>query len=267
MCGGIGGFKGSVSLFDFTTERIKWIVSSAHSKIVNAIDGCSIGSAELVSGSGDGSVKVWDPRVSDPVITIDAAQENMDCWAVSYGNCIDQGDRVVVAGYDNGSLHLIDLRTTKVRWETKMRKGVCHVSFDRKDIPMNKLAVVCLEGELAVYDMRTYNNESGFAGLAIPVSKSTLWGCHFLPQDRETMAVTSGSGEMFLYRYSYPPQRSMRDDKGHEVGIVGSLECIGKSDVASSRPLISFDWNKGKKGLFITATLDQVLTAGICSNI
>ena len=264
-CVGVGGFKGSVSVLDLNAERVKWKVPTAHSGIVNSIDGNSSTSAQLVSGSRDGTVKLWDIRIPDPVLTVESSRGKVDCWSVCYGNVFDNHDSVVVAGYDNGDLRLIDLRTNTVRWEKTLKNGVCHVSFDRKDIPMNKLAAACLNGELAVFDMRTFNEESGFAGLANNICKSTLWGCHFLPQDREIMAVNSGNGEVALLRYSYPPHRSVKDSHEKSIGVAGSLECVGRSDFISSQPLTAFDWHSAKRGLFATVSFDQVLTVCICN--
>lgn len=36
-----------------------------------------------------------------------------------------------------------------------MKNGVCGVAFDRRDIPMNKFMVTCLESVFHVYDART----------------------------------------------------------------------------------------------------------------
>ena len=44
---------------------------------------------------------------------------------------------------------------------------------------MNKLGVTTLEGKVQVYDMRTYHNESGYAGLTESLGVSTLWGVIF----------------------------------------------------------------------------------------
>jgi hypothetical protein len=45
----------------------------------------------------------------------------------------------------------------QLRWETNVKNGVCGVSFDRRDIPMNKFIVTCLESVFHVYDARTLN--------------------------------------------------------------------------------------------------------------
>jgi hypothetical protein len=45
----------------------------------------------------------------------------------------------------------------QLRWETNVKNGVCGVLFDRKDIPMNKFMVTCLESVFHVFDARTQN--------------------------------------------------------------------------------------------------------------
>jgi hypothetical protein len=45
----------------------------------------------------------------------------------------------------------------QLRWETNVKNGVCGVAFDRRDIPMNKFMVTCLESVFHVYDARTQN--------------------------------------------------------------------------------------------------------------
>ena len=48
------------------------------------------GAPELVTGSRDGLVKVWDPRQKgDPVATMEPGEgeAKRDCWAVAFGNC------------------------------------------------------------------------------------------------------------------------------------------------------------------------------------
>ena len=62
-----------------------------------------------------------------------------------------------------------------------------------KDIKMNKLGVSTLESCLVMYDLRTYHPTEGFAGRTERITKSTLWGCHFLPQNREAWAAESHS--------------------------------------------------------------------------
>ena len=117
-----------------------------------------------------GSVKVWDPRVEEPVAEMMPAdgQTARDCWAVAFGGChvffcsffqfllsshvtlfiyfliyylhffflsssgnaFNADERCVTAGYDNGDLKMFDLRTMSLLWETKLDNGVRTECFD-----------------------------------------------------------------------------------------------------------------------------------------
>ena len=53
-------------------------MAQAHAEIINAIDGVGglgvgEGAPEIVTGSRDGVVKVWDPRQSTPVASVEPA--------------------------------------------------------------------------------------------------------------------------------------------------------------------------------------------------
>ena len=104
-----------------------------------------------------------------------------------------------------------------------MKNGVCHVQFDRKDIMMNKLAVSTLESNMILYDMRTYHPEEGYAGRTQKITKSTVWGCHFLPQNRELFATVGGNGSVTLHKYVYPAERKIEVGEGLEKGVAGTV--------------------------------------------
>lgn len=48
----------------------------------------------------------------------------------------------MAAGYDNGDVKLVDLRTQTLRWETNVKNGVTGLDFDRNDIEMNKVMLL-----------------------------------------------------------------------------------------------------------------------------
>jgi len=195
----------------------------AHSGIINTIDaigGTQIdcGAPEIVTGSRDGAVKVWDIRQGQaPVVDmspppqmgdgVNQSSARRDCWAVAFGNTYNAEERIVAAGYDNGDLKIFDLRSLSVRWEATMKNGICGLEFDRRDIPMNKLAVTTLEGGLLVYDMRTQHPTKGFsyveernAGRSVGTNgvisgpKATVWIVRHLPQNRDIFLTGGGTG-------------------------------------------------------------------------
>jgi WD40 repeat protein len=140
-----------------------------HNGIINAIDGIGgqtvgYGAPELVTGGRDGCVRVWDPRVKEPVVSLepDDGQTVRDCWTVAFGNSFSDEERVVAAGYDNGDVKIFDLRTNSLRYETNVKNGVTNIDFDRKDIEMNKFAVTTLESKFRVFDARTQVKDRSF---------------------------------------------------------------------------------------------------------
>ena len=95
----IGDHEGNLNIFDLETGKAFFTVKKAHDKIINSIDGIGgkgpqYGAPEIVTGSRDGiyiyiyyigCVRVWDPRQSTPVVSLEPADKDEifpDCWAV-----------------------------------------------------------------------------------------------------------------------------------------------------------------------------------------
>jgi len=268
-----GDYAGKLQIWDLEKlQQPVWEVQ-AHDKIINCVDGCGGlgiggGAPEIVTGSRDGTVRVWDIRQKDPVLSLEPVDDGIpaDCWTVAFGNSYNDSERIICAGYDNGDLKMFDLRTMTLRWDTNVRNGICSVQFDRKDIAMNKLAVTTLESNLVIYDLRTYHPEEGFAGKQERVTKSTLWGCHFLPQNREVFATCGGNGALTLHKYVYPPERKTKDKNNLELGVPGTFEKLNQKDL-STQPLISFDWHPQKEGLCVMSSLDQSMRVAVCTKL
>lgn len=268
-----GDYAGKLAIWDLNNlTKPVWEVQG-HDKIINCVDGCGGlgiggGAPEIVSGSRDGTVRVWDPRQQDPVLSLEPVTEEIpaDCWTVAFGNSYNDSERVICAGYDNGDVKMFDLRTMTLRWDTNVRNGVCHVQFDRKDIAMNKLSVSTLESNMVLYDLRTYHPEEGFAGRTTKVTTSTLWGCHFLPQNREVFAACGGNGSITLYKHIYPAERVTKCKNNLEKGVAGTVEMLNQKEL-STQPIVSFDWHPQKAGLAVMSSLDQSLRVAICTKL
>ena len=92
-----GGNKGRLQIWDFNSKLTPVYDVQAHDAMINCIDGVGglnigYGAPELVTGSRDGTVKVWDPRQEDYVASIEPApgQKARDCWAVAFGNSFNE---------------------------------------------------------------------------------------------------------------------------------------------------------------------------------
>lgn len=71
----------------------------AHPSIVNCIDGVGglnvgSGAPELATCSRDGCVKIWDPRTTQAVASLEPAQGQTarDCWTVAFGNSFNSDE-------------------------------------------------------------------------------------------------------------------------------------------------------------------------------
>jgi len=275
-CLATGDFDGRLAVWNLDHPDLPVWSVQAHSKMINAIDGCGglnigYGAPEIVTGSRDGSVKVWDPRQRDePVASLEPKDENTarDCWSVAFGNAYSAQERCVVAGYDNGDIKLYDLRTNEIRWSSNVRNGICGIEFDRKDIEMNKLVCLGLESQFRVFDLRTFNaKEGGYAHLTERIEKSgTLWGVRHLPQNRDVFVTQGGNGGLHLWRYRYPTQRKTKGKEGDEVGVAGKVELLN-NHVFSTQPIGSFDWSPDKTGLCVFGSYDQSVRVGIVTKL
>lgn len=268
-----GDHAGRLIVYDL--ERIDTPVFSqqAHSSIVNAIDGCGgldvgFGAPELVTGGRDGCVRLWDTRVSEPVLALEPGegQSARDCWTVAFGNSFSDDDRCVAAGYDNGDVKLFDLRTNSMRYETNVANGVTNIEFDRKDIEMNKMTVTTLESRFKLFDMRTQHPTEGFSCLSEKAHKATVWCVRHLPQNRDIFMTGGGNGGFNIYKYHYPKSRTAMAKDNVPVGVVGSVELLN-SKVISSQPIVSLDWSAEKEGLSVLTCLDQTLRVYIVTKL
>ena len=300
----LGDYGGVLNIWDLERMDVPVYSAQAHSSIVNAIDGIGGlgiggGAPELVTGSRDGCVRVWDPRVPEPVVSLEPAegQAVRDCWTVAFGNSFGD-ERCVAAGYDNGDLKIFDLRANAMRWETNLGNGITSVQFDRKDVEMNKCVVTTLESRFRIFDLRTQHAEEGFASVTERAHKATVWLSRHTPQNRDLWMTGGGNGGFNLYKYNYPKvrvrarggppfplrrprarpssrsprsvlRRQSRSQTGKDnqpIGVAGSAELLN-SRVISTQPIVSFDWSPDREGLCVLSCLDQTLRVYICTKL
>ncbi|KAF8819473.1 putative WD repeat-containing protein 92 [Cardiosporidium cionae] len=266
-----GEVDGNISLRDVTRPFQNIWSPCDHSESITCIDVCGIssnnkyGPLEVVTGCRDGTVKLWDIRQPKEVTIAKRTILQLkpvdnaiaECWTVAFGNCYSESDRCIAAGFDNGDVKLFDLRSSTMILEENIQNGVCHLQFDRKYIQMNKLACATLEGFLHVFDLRTFHPEDGYAKLKHKDEAATLWSCNFLPQNREICAIASGTGQVSIYKYSYPTKRVLVDPStGLNRGVAGTMELLNKK-ILSPQPIVGFDWHPNKIGLAAFTSIDH----------
>ena len=270
-----GDFSGQLLCWDveYLTKPTR-VVKNAHESIINCIDGCyNQHSKVIVTGSRDGSVKVWDFRrkESDPVVNFAPSattKVSPECWSVNVGNAKNDSEPMILAGYSDGTVKMFDLRrvknsgeySTSLYWETNVDRGVCGVEFDRKAIEMNKFVVTCLESQSKVFDARTFNpKRGGFSSSVVTEvmeNGPTIWGVKHSPFNREISVFLGGDGTLSVHKYAYPKQRRLQLNEEECVGNAGQTHLLVESKV-STQPISAFDWNKDKEGLAICSSFDS----------
>ena len=268
-----GDHVGKLIIYDLENIDKPVFSQKAHASIINAIDGCGgmeigYGAPEIVTGGRDGCVRLWDPRVNEPVLALEPGegQYARDCWTVAFGNSYNDEERCIVSGYDNGDIKLFDLRMNALRYETNVGNGVTCVEFDRKDIEMNKMAVTTLESKFRLFDMRTQHPVSGYAYLSERAHKATVWCARHLPQNRDIFMTGGGNGGFNLYKYHYPVSRTVMGEDNIPKGQIGTIELLN-SKVLSPQPIVSLDWSPDKEGLCILSCLDQTIRCIIVTKL
>lgn len=264
-----------MQIWNLETPELPVYSVHGHKEIINTIDGVGglgigEGAPEIVTGSRDGAVKVWDPRQkNDPVATMEPGEgeTKRDCWAVAFGHAYNKHDRCVAAGYDNGDIKLFDLRNMSLRWETNIKNGVCGLEFDRKDISMNKLVATSLEAKFHCFDMRTQHPTKGFASVSEKAHKSTtVWGARHLPQNRDVFMTLGGNGSLYLWKYNYPTQRVKQDEDKQDMGVAGTLSLL-QNVTLSTQPINALDWSPDKEGLCVCSAFDQTVRVLIVTKL
>ena len=249
----VGDSGGRVYSLDLEEGREVWGLRGH--EVVNCIDGAGgrgEGPAELVSGGREGNVKVWDTRLANkPVVNMEPETGRRECWAVTAGNCHGEEERMVGAGYDNGDVKVWDLRTLSLYWETNVGNGVCGLEWDRRDIRVNKLAAVTLEGGLHVWDCSVLSKEGGMAETKAKVGACTVWTGRHSPHNRELFVSGAGAGTLSLHQYEYPEKRQ-KDGKG----VPGKLALLQAHQI-SEQPVNCVDWSPDKLGLLAASSFDQ----------
>lgn len=270
-----GDFCGRLQVWDLENNLVPVYITTKHKGIINCIDGvggvnnAASGAPEIVTGSKDGTVMVWDVRQKDsPVAKFVPLEDSTarDCWSVAFGNAHTPDERMIAAGYDNGDIKLFDLRTMSMMWTKCVKNGVVSIQFDRKDIPMNKLVATSLESKIYCFDVRTQHPTRGFAQVTETAHNSTVWQVRHLPQNRELFMTTGGGGTLCLWKYVYPDKRVDKDGDGVPLGVAGDLQLVQTSTL-SSQPVTSFDWCKDKIGLAVCSAFDQTVRVLICTKL
>ncbi|CDQ80676.1 unnamed protein product [Oncorhynchus mykiss] len=86
--------------------------------------------------------------------------------------------------------------------------------------------------------------------------KSTIWQVRHLPQNRDIFMTAGGAGNLHLWKYEYPAQRSKKDSDEVDMGVAGTVTLL-QNVTLSTQPIASLDWSPDKQGLCVCSAFDQ----------
>ncbi|KAF9160659.1 hypothetical protein BGX21_010180 [Mortierella sp. AD011] len=258
-----GDFEGRVGLWDLSRTEVPLNTFKAHEDVVNCMDGVGsqTGRPEFVTGCRDGTVKLWDMRqnhkeagVVSPISNISrkSGQAGNDVWCVSLGSSTEADDLMVVAGYDNGDVRVMDIRMGRAVFETNVQNGVCAVEFDKRQNKAGCLVATTLEGALHSFDLingqfATADKMTEDMVTVQSGDDSTLWQARHIPQRPDILAVTDGGGNIHMYQHG-KENKPMVSLVSHKMATQG---------------ILSLEFNEDLEGLFVGSDLDNTLRVGM----
>ena len=266
----IGDFEGNLQMFDLEKGMTNYEIKNAHKSVIYNIDAFggnrNYGTPEIVTGGKDGIVKIWDLRGDKPAITIspkDIENNYPECWSVAFGGCFNREERNLSIGYDNGDIKIYDLRIDKLLYGENVKSGICSVEFDKKNIPINKMAVTTLDSKIYLFDLKNLikNNNLRCNKLSDEINSTTIWGTKFLPQKRDVFVCLGGNGNLNLYKYNNNDFNLVEEEFDNNKKK-GKLTLLNSNNI-STHPIIGFDWHNTKSGLCCLIAFDR--TVKICT--
>ncbi|SBS96103.1 WD repeat-containing protein 92, putative (WDR92) [Plasmodium ovale curtisi] len=171
---------------------------------------------------------------------------------------------------------LFTLLSLPIPYKVNVNNGVCSISYDRKDTQKNKLICSTLEGNIYIFNLDVYSEETGYA-----YSKDQIIsGAYISQKNRDIFAALGGDGNVKMSdssekmgEASKEAKRKPKNDFANTImcernlrGIVGELNKLNHLNV-STQPIISFDWHRDKLGLCVFASLDQTLRVYIITKL
>ena len=247
-----GSLDGSLLQFDLATGQVAAV--GAHSdavKTVNVLD-----NGQIVTGSWDGTLKLWDTRAPAPLVQSTATHAGCKVYAVDvFGTALVAGlsDRVVQI-YDTRKLGAFQQeRTSPLQHQTR----AVRCSTDGK-----VFVVTSIEGRVAVeffdpaedarkYAFKCHRQKAG--------NTQTLYPVNAVVFNKQYGSFATGGADGYVYFWDYENKRKIASLSAFPAGV----SCLDFNRSGTSLAVgVSYTWEKGdvdhpKDAISIVAITNQ----------
>jgi WD40 repeat protein len=244
----LGDFQGTLSLWNLERLQENPLYSwKAHERLIHSID--VLDEMSIVSGSRDGSAKIWDLRTKSslPVVKIDPENEidRSDCWTVS-----GRQQRLMI-GFANGDVRLFDMRNRNELWKDNMASGVPVIRLANNHQQDGCWTVGTVDGQIHFF--HEFCDHHRPCRLSLNAYDSTVWS---LRQLTNKIWVTGGGDGLLKFH------RCEHDNEGSFIST------LFQQSLTSSSPLAALDTVPFVKDRFLltTVSFDKKLFTLIYSN-
>ncbi|XP_070533221.1 U5 small nuclear ribonucleoprotein 40 kDa protein-like [Ptychodera flava] len=199
----------TVALWDLHTgNRIKKL--KGHTSFVNSCHPSRRGLQMVVSGSDDGTIKLWDTRKKGAIETF---QNTYQVTGVSFN---DTSDQIISGGIDN-DLKVWDLRKNDIVY--KMRGHTDTITGIRLSSDGSYIVTNAMDNTVRIWDVRPFAPQERcvklFQGAQHNFEKNLL-RCCWSPDGSK---IAAGSADRFVYVWDTTSRRILYKLPGHSGSV------------------------------------------------
>lgn len=180
-----------------------------HQMVVNSVSTCFTDSQIFVSGSDDGSAKIWDNREKKSINSLDC---KFPVLSVAFS---EDGNQIFTAGIDP-SIRVWDKRKNDVLYRLEgHRDTITGISVSKDG---NYLLSNSMDNTVRLFDIRPYAKERAlkvFYGIQHGVDKNLL-RCSWSPDGYK---ITAGSADAHVYIWDTNSRQILYKLPGHKATV------------------------------------------------
>ncbi len=184
---------------------------------------------QLVTGSEDGSIRLWDLQTQKPSVRVISPGDGKLVWAVNFS----PDGRQLATGSDDGKIRLWDLQTQTPQEKILSpgdKNAVLSMSFSR-DRKQKQLVTGSADGKIRLWDLQTQTPQEKILS---PGDKNAVLSMSFSP-DGQQLATGSADGKISLWSWQdKSPQEKILFPGDKNAVLSMSFSSNGKEQLSTA---------------------------------